>query len=1163
MSIESKREMDKMAINAPTLERDLTPALSQRKAADPSQSVWVSASAGSGKTKVLTDRILRLLLPRSENEPGSFPHKIMALTFTKAAANEMAIRLSRILSSWAILPLDGADEKNLTHALSDLLGRPPKPYEIKAARRLFAEVVDSPAGLHIMTIHAFCQSILGRFPLEAGLSPDFTVLEERETRLLLDQAKTEIFTKASHEKTSALAQALYGIAAEMNEEQFTGLLNDFCKERQQVSDLLKKFFGVDGLYGVICMNLNINPAKTEDDAISDFCQEIALKKNDLLSAAKILGGYTKTKTDIKVATVLSDFLIRHLDDQIKSIKTYMDLFLTSKDTIREKILSKKASEDHPEINELLYHEATRILDLLEIRRKIKSSRLTRDLFTLSAAIIEQFQTLKQQKSALDFDDLILKTLELLNAGSGWVMFKLDEGLDHILVDEAQDTNPEQWKIIAALCDEFFSGKGRSENKTRSIFVVGDEKQSIYSFQRAAPEEFAKMQNYFKEKITQSNQAFARENLNISFRSARSILKAVDLVFAQDDLRHDPGFTSIRHHAYHDTKPGLVELWPLFYPLEPENHNETQEGWALPLDIRESKTPALQCAEHIAQTIKSWLDRDEILASKNRPIAPGDILILVRTRNAFVNNLIRALKTRGIPVSGHDRMILTDQLAVEDLLALAEFSLCPADDLNLACVLKSPLIGLDEDALYMLAYNRPGSLWESLKVHPDFQAITAYLARFVDDARSQKPYDFFAAALFMPCPALAQSGFAAIKARLGGDAIDPLQELLTAALAFTHNNTPHLQNFLQWIKSGESEIKRDHQEGGNQIRIMTVHGSKGLEAPIVILPDTIRTLRHAPGQTDKRFLWPNKTGLDLPLWSPRSDIDFKEFLEARAQQDIRADQEYRRLLYVAMTRAQERLYITGYEGKKKSLEESWYHLIAKGLGDYEPDENEIRRIENMGQLPLANKPVLDVQNSTIIKEPEWLYKNPQAEPYPPRPLSPSRPSESDTPTLSPIGQAEKISRFRRGNLTHRLLQFLPDMPPDNRMKAAQQFLDRFAADIDHDLRQSIVSEIMTILEHPDFSHFFATGSIAEIPITGFLGDGRLVSGQIDRILITKDTIYIIDFKTNRPPPPDAASIPVLYKNQMQAYRDVIAAIYPEKVIKCALLWTDGPRLMRID
>ncbi len=1153
----------------------------QRMASDPLVSSWVGASAGSGKTKVLTDRILRLLLPRETGAPGTKPEKILALTFTKAGANEMALRLSRRLSDWAVM----TDEKLSADMEKNLFGRPPTPHELKEARKLFARVIDAPGGLNIMTIHSFCQSVLGRFPIEAGLPPHFKPLEEEQARELLEKAKRDILSNAGTNTASPLARAVTNISTAMNEEQFSDAIRALIGERHQMQTVLRRTFGIEGFYTNLCGLFGVAPGRTESTALSDFCTSKNLKESALREACSYLAN--GSGKDLDKASYIQTFLDASPESRPALYATYKKAFLTTKDTLFDKPANKPVLTAAPQVGSILTEEAERIIAFESERKAIACVTLSRDLFTLGEAIIVRYQALKGSMGVLDFDDLILKTLSLLKGDTfkaidqgvtRWVMYKLDEGLDHILVDEAQDTNPEQWEIIRYLADDFFDGTG-AKNYVRTLFVVGDEKQSIFSFQRAAPEKFGEMRGWFDKKIRTSGERFVPVDINTSFRSVQIVLDAVDSVYKANPGRLGLSASYLDHIAKREGQAGLVEFWPLYRTVgndksggEEDDQQLSLGGWFLPDKLVESQSGSQQMANKIGDMIKNWLDQKEILESYARPIQPGDIMILVRARNAFVGQLVRALKKHKVPVSGVDRMLLVDQIVVQDLCAAAAFALLPDDDLNLASLLKSPLLGVDENTLFKLAHARSSTLWSSLRKNGD-RTIVSWLENLIVRAGTDHPYEFFSRIVQEPCPGDSRSGLHAIRTRLGEDAMDPLDEFLNTALAYEGMHTASLQGFLKWHEDTSSEIKRELEEGGSAVRIMTVHGAKGLQAPILFLPDTVRTANSAKGE---RLLWPHKTGLDLPFYVPSREVAPDLAQNAQAEIDRKADEEYRRLLYVAMTRAEERLYIGGYLGKRNPDSASyWYEdiraafeslpdikRIASGVQDDKGHDLPILRLTATRSAEPDKAGIAAKEKAAgTIKLSKWIFEKAPEEPFPPKPLVPSRPSGDEPAAASPLSSGQE-HRFRRGTATHKLMQILPDLPPERRQDAAEQFLARAALGLPPQLQKDIAREVMAILNDENFKDIFGPGSMAEIPVTGLIDQQTLISGQIDRVLVREDDILIIDYKTNRPPPTREEDVPPVYVRQMRAYADALRKIYPKKKVRAALLWTDGARLMAL-
>jgi ATP-dependent helicase/nuclease subunit A len=858
------------------------------------------------------------------------------------------------------------------------------------------------------------------------------------------------------------------------------------------------------------------------------------------------------------------------EERTKNYQEYKSHFITTKNTIKSKLTTKGVINANPDVLTILEIEAARIYSLEQSINALNIANISRDIFMIGEQVLHIYEKLKEKEAALDFDDLILKTLNLLKGNTpqfkglensaAWVRFKLDQGIDHILLDEAQDTNPEQWEILEALCGDFFDGEGASD-QARTLFVVGDEKQSIYSFQRASPEKFTDMQRFFTEKIQNAQKQFQNINFNISFRSTQPVLKLVDQIFSHDDISQGLGLEAIHHESFRRTQAGMVELWPLFQNPEKQD----ADPWALPVHITESTSGAAQMASHVGDTIQGWLDNKEILESYDRPIMPGDIMILVRSRTAFLDQLVRALKIRDIPVNGIDRMVLNDQLVIQDLCAVAQFALLPEDDLTLAALLKSPFIGWTEDQLYNVAYDRKGSLWAEIQKSDAVNTIK-WLSNLISFIGHAGTYEFFIKLLQSPCPANNISGLRAIKKRLGEETIDPIEAFLDQAANYDHQSIATLQNFIQDQLHQSSQIKREMDEAGNSVRIMTVHAAKGLQAPIVILPDTVRT-----GSSNKpdQLLWPDRTGAVLPYFCPQSKDVPPPCEQALAVLKQRQSEEYRRLLYVALTRAESRLYVGGYKASQDPIDESWYRYVEHGFDLLETTEeigqNDVK-VKRYVHHATSEADRADHQEKSDVKKaielPDWIFQKMPEEPSPAKPLMPSRPSEDENVTaLSPL-QAKDNHRFLRGNITHKLLQILPDIPPSDRKTSAGKYVALKSHDIAKNVQQSIVEEVMEILDNPDFAAIFGEGSVAEAPITGMLDNNRIVSGQIDRLLVTEKEILIIDYKSNRPAPQNVEDVPTIYHKQMKAYADLMGEIYPNRSIRCALIWTDGAKLMEL-
>jgi ATP-dependent helicase/nuclease subunit A len=1127
-------------------------AAAQRRAAAPDRSAWVAASAGTGKTKVLIDRLLTLLLA------GARPQRLLCLTFTKAAAQEMALRLANILRDWATIS-DGEKVGTLGGELHRLTGTLPDNATKERARRLFAEVLDAPGGLRIDTIHAFCQSLLRRFPLEARLPPNFQVLDERSAAELLQDCQDAMLADAREDESGDLARALSAVTARAGEHSFGELLGALMAERGRLKQLIG---GRDGLRRAIARlnhHLRLSPGDTVDSLIRNACRDAEINLAGLRRAVQALqgGSTTDRKRGDIVAQWLADVAARP-----GSFEAYCRAYFTDKNERFKHLVTKATLLAAPGIDEVLATEAARLEQVVERCNAARNATGTAALLRLGDAIEKRYAAAKADRAALDYDDLILATRDLLRRPgvAPWVLYKLDGGIDHILIDEAQDTNPEQWEVIEALAGEFFVGEtGRAVERT--LFAVGDVKQSIYSFQRADPQAFVDLRRAFEARARDTDRKWQNEELIVSFRSTEAVLAAVDAVFAQPPAARGVALDGapIRHETVRAGEGGLVELWPPVVPRE----REAPAPWAPPVERTEEDSPRARLARLIAETVAGWIERKEPLESHGRPIRAEDVLILVRRRNALVDLLVRELKKAGVGVAGIDRMVLADQLAVMDLIALGRFLLLPDDDLTLATVLKGPLFGFSEERLFELAHGRRRPLWPELRAraseNDEFARAVRELSELLARADFVRPYDLFAEVLG------ARGGRQRIVARLGLEANDPLDEFLAASLSFERRHPPALETFLHWLEAGREEVKRDlESRARHEVRVMTVHGAKGLQSPIVILPDTLQVPRAGP-----KLLWlsgaPEEP--DTLLWSPETKRDDSSARSARDAFVNGQLAEYRRLLYVAMTRAEDRLYVCGYEDRRGPQDGCWHHLVRNGLATADGVERFEMTGEAAGQgLRLRSAQRRSAEPQPIRAAPAaaalpgWWEHAPPDEPDPPRPLVPSHPEGEEPPVRGPF-DADDTTRFRRGRLIHRLLQTLPDLPSGDREAAARRFLARPAHRLDAAAQEAIVRETLAVIAHPAWAELFGPDSVAEAPIVGRVGT-RLLSGQIDRVVVTAGEVRIIDYKTNRPPPLKAADVPPIYLRQMAAYRAVLAAVCPGRRVRCALLWTDGPSLLEL-
>ncbi|MDI2113150.1 double-strand break repair helicase AddA [Commensalibacter nepenthis] len=1152
----------------------------QRLASTPTISVFVSASAGSGKTKLLVDRLLRLMLPRKARDgtlqPGTHPQKIQCLTYSKAAAAEMAIRLQRKLSEWV-----GYSEQELNQALLDLEIEPNEEMR-KAARALFAQVLDLPGGMRIETNHAFCQSILQRFPLEASISPQFKIIEEGDNILAFKRAFDEKIHLASEQDIQILSPIV-------SSQNFLEIL----QELQQNQRFLPPVFQLieEGSFSLYLRRLLQLACSSKEKYLQSVCQKWRDEAEFKTYLLRALEANSKRLRDIAEAVL--KWLEYSTEQRIETWDFFTSCFLTQKMELKS-IKGNKTDDD--DIAPYLIEQGQYILEVIDQLNIYTVYEYTLALMNVFAPIWKRYQEIKRTQGALYYNDLIAYTLMLLDdPGSAWVLYKLDGGLDHILLDEVQDNSAEQWKIAADLSTEFFAGMGRDEDQPhpRTVFAVGDYKQSIYSFQGAKPQEFLSWQKIFKRTVLEADQLWEDPQLRVSFRSSQIILDFVDQVFApQQELKGLSGNGSENqfpaHRSAKENAPGRIDLWPLTR-IDALDKEADMELWQ-PLQQNQKH----QSAERIlAETLADWISQQ---IGKEPPyggksIQAGDVLILIRKRSVFSKALIRSLKSKNIPLANLVKTQLLDQLAVQDLLILCEVLLLPQDDLALACVLKSPLGGLSEDSLMELAAPRKNgqSLWGTLFIRheerPDWTAVWKMLSNLFLRIDFVTPYALLVEILGE------HRGRTKLLARLGGEAIEAIDELLSQALQYETLHTPSLQGFLYWLKQSERMIKNEAESSVDMVRIMTVHGAKGLQGRLVILPDTMNVASKQGGfQSDKVLIWKDDPalGLTVPLYIPQKQFDIAESQLDKEQKKQSDEAESNRLLYVALTRASEWLLICGWQKptqEQKELEElpigNWYKHSVIALRELHASsrdfsggwEGEHLWIEQ--KVISSNKSV--IQDKHVIKQTKqeatlpawmgqdsgWVAKPLASEKIPTAHLAPSRPEGiemGDVPSIiSPLQTKAKRDPLYRGRLVHQLLQYLPDCPKEARADIALHWLTPLEKQFSFKEIHYLVKQVLRIIEHPELKFLFDIESLVEQPLVGTV-NGVVVTGQIDRMRILPDQILLCDFKSGRKVPTQPEETPINYLKQMAAYWALLKLLYPKHQIKPLIVWTDVAQIM---
>ena len=1090
----------------------------QFQAADPATSVWLAAHAGTGKTKVLVDRVLRLLLAGAEIS------SILCLTYTKAAAMEMQLRIRNVLLGWMRM-----DDATLANALHALLGRAATTDESAQARRLLCQMIDHPQGLHIQTIHAFCQSLLSRFPLEAGISPHFAVMEESEaSRLLHESIERLLWLMVDPRDTESVSRALADVASQVADSTLKDVLKAIVADHALFFSLLAPEQGREQLISRIYRSLGVAPDSPADAPLHELSARLAPHADALREAAKAM----------KNSPIAESVLVWCAEPNEEHLSNLIEACLTQQGELRA--ISKFSLKDQPEHTATMQHLYESVSDCLEAQRAQAVAQYSASLVWLADALLSIYRTLKQQRFLLDYDDLILGVVTLLSQEgiSGWVMTRLGYHIQHILIDEAQDTAPAQWQLTDRLLTDLFQPDTMAQQR-RTLFVVGDAKQSIYRFQGADPALFAHKQHEYREWFAATQQPFCELTLDTSFRSTAAVLEAVDALCRLPALAPAIGDFAQGHRPHRSEDAGKVELWPLTCVAKPK----PPLAWEVREPAYAQPDATQQMAQQIATTIRNWLDEGRQLPAKGRAVKPGDIMILVRRRGALVNALSRQLQQLSIPVAGADRIMLAQHLAVQDVLAIASWCLLPEDDLSLATILKGPLFGMDEASLFALAHPRgERDLWEWMQAGNGDAKHIATLQALLEASRYMPIYRFL---IYV----LEQQGLRrALKSRMGSEADDVCNELLHQALQMQEQGLT-LQPFVAAMQQSESQIKRDFEQGIDAVRILTAHGAKGLQAPIVLLPDTTRK----PDTKDKIW-WGEEGGHHVCYAIPSGVKAPAKVVAIRKQMQDSDAQEYLRLLYVALTRAEDELYVMGATHHQKAQEGSWYALVDSALRAHA--KTNVQQVDG-GELLQLISPQLravashaDEAKANLSALPEWVLQSPLIE-------------KAQLTLRATQAAAIESPAMLCGTLIHRLLQWMPQ--PDEAFDEAT--LHRLAVSwadsaVAHEAK-TVAQEVWRIRSDASLSWLFGLHSRAELALSARLPSGRLISGQIDRLVLHEGSVHIIDFKSGRDVPPDATHTPESYRRQLADYAWLVGRLYPSMPLRCYLLWTATATLMEVN
>lgn len=1127
-----------MALDSEHIVHDLTDA--QQGAVEPAANVWLSASAGSGKTQVLSARVIRLLLA------GAKPEEILCLTFTKAAAAEMAERINRKLASWVQM------KEPLLAAELRAIGADYSRDNLPAARKLFAEILDAPGGgLQIMTIHAFCQSLLGSFPEEAGIIPGFEPLDDRTKAELQREVLAQISREADETGDRAVAESLHRLGLERGEDGAWAFLQRCAAAVETMRQLPEG----QGLLQFVRNNLGVSYEEPTSEILAFL---VANEQVDVTSIKAIIDLNIEwaTKTGSARAETINSWLSSDISDRVSHIEVLHKCWTLQKTGKPHELGSNQIPrvETYVRIVTELHFWTEGIVQakiLLNYADRLASALFAGKAFAL------RYEALKRSRGLVDFDDLIAKAADLLTTSgmNAWVRYKLDRRIDHVLVDEAQDTNAKQWNIIKALTEDFFAGEGAKEGKSRTIFAVGDFKQAIYGFQGTDPARYREAGEYYAARLEEQEGNLQFLTLSQSFRSTQPILQLVNAVVAQLGHERFGLAESIDDHISQKPDIGSIEL---LEPVTAESAVENGDGegdeekWLGP-EKRE-------LAAVLAQKIKDLIDEQPVLASTKKPLTPGDIMVLFRKRTEVTSLLVARLHALGVPVAGIDRMQIGEQLAVQDLVSAIRFVLQPQDDLSLACLLVSPLIGWSQDDLLRHGYRSERvSLWHHIRNNKDIAAELQPLHDMLAAADFTTPYRFLEEIL-----SGATAGRKKFATRLGAEVLVPIEEFLNLAIEFEQSRGGTLQQFLDWFERNSSEIKRERLTGSNEVQIMTVHGAKGLQAPVVILAD----MTVDPGQSgkDPNSSLPLEDGGALPLLriDKESRVGCLDDLEsAREAKELN---EHYRLLYVALTRAEERLIMAGSLGAKKAAKpECWYAAVEQAMDTLgcttvnDPKGRLVRIVKGQAGTSVAgDRKPQTASTGAALPVPEWLSQPARPEARPPRPLAPSQLDDSD------VGDrpAEQVMRHaaERGKLVHGLIERIDADRLAHFAEDAARWLKARDREGRHDLL-AIISQVQSLVQDVRWQDLFSSKAKAEIPIAAVVGE-TVITGRIDRLLVDEHYVRIVDFKTSRRVPKDVAGVNLSELRQMAHYVAAVERIFPGRKVSAALLYTHAPLMMEL-
>ncbi len=1101
-------------------------------AINPKENIAVFASAGSGKTHLLVHRVLKLLLS------GVEPSHILAITFTRKAATEMQARLMKVLADWATA--DDSQVKTILQSLSHSYDGA----SIAKARKLYEELLFSEYEIRITTFHAFCQNILKRFAIHAGVPAGFHVIETNDAAKL--EARKKLF-KIAQQGDQELNKALY-------------TLLQHCNTVSNVNEVLDTFVNSRSDWRSFTENQEYPVSYAHDCLKKLIFPNQGATSTNLNSLTQALAEYLsyisahKTKTFQSYCELLSSAL-EHRPIKSEQLKSLSSIFFTSKNEQREikssktleKSLGFEKVQDFISLHESLCEKISNHLDIVKKENLLEFNQAW---FYAGHKLLEEYQKIKFSQHALDFDDLEWYSYLLLNQheSAAWIQYKLDQRIQHILIDEFQDTNPTQWNLLFPLLTELAID---SHEKHRSLFFVGDAKQSIYGFRRANSD------------LQFTAAEWAKENLNAqlletddSYRSSPAIINFVNKIFSQQNIELNH-FNA--HQAMQSELWGQVQVNALTQAEAVDTKTPDQQGFRDPLrEARiniEDNSHQLE-NQQVACKISALISSATPIMDNQIPRALkySDIIILARNRTHLAQ-LELALSEQRIPFNSvYDGEFLS-RLEVQDILSLLTYLTQSHNDLALAQVLRSPLYGMNDQDMMEIACQPEDSWHEKLKSHADNANNTLSKQAFLQlqNWRSMSntlPVHDLLDHIYFETNLLSRYKSSLPQEEAGGassQVLDNLIVLLQLSLDLDAGRYSSIQSFLTSLQTNQPTIHTASgqlQQNNDAVQIMTIHSAKGLEAPVVFLVDT---------GPKKPHLYTYKTIINWPSHARRPEQFFlsgrKDSVDKTSQFiiDYQTNTHWKEelnLLYVALTRAKQYLFISGTASKRYS-ENSWHSVISNAL-----DEAFINKEESVWTYDFGSLPSIDTTESIKVSyRPSTTYD-----------LSKPFPAEEVIETEDRQADSE---RANYGTLVHKVFELIEQKDPQDHAVLKLAVESSLGIIIKKQEFENAVLEVTNCLESTELNQIFNTKDdqevLKEVPIS-FIKNGKILYRIIDHLIINKNQAWIIDYKTTRDVNTDAIEETAKqYQHQIDTYVYAVKKLYPEKTIRASILFTAIPVL----